>query len=95
MAITRKEVEYVARLARLELSEEEAEKYTEQLDEIIIFIQKLNELDTTDVQPTSHTNVTGTVFREDRARQSDVLELALENAPEREGTAIRVPKVIT
>lgn len=95
MAITKKEVQYVAELARLELSDEETEKFTGQLDEIITFIQKLNELDTKDVEPTSHTTTAGTVFRQDLARQSEVLERALENAPEREGTAIRVPKVIT
>ena len=65
MKITIKEVEHVARLARLELTEEEKEQMRAQLDSILSYIEKLNELDTSAVDPTSHVLPMKNVFRED------------------------------
>ncbi|KRI55320.1 glutamyl-tRNA amidotransferase, partial [Acinetobacter baumannii] len=67
-AISRDEVEYVAKLARLNLTEEEAVKYTEQLNSILEFAGKLNELDTANVPPTSHVLDVSNVMRDDEVR---------------------------
>jgi len=94
MKITRKEVEYVAHLARLKLAPEEAESFTARLDEILSYFEKLKELDTTNVEPTSHSIPMVNAFREDRARPSLDVEGALQNAPEKEGNFFKVPKII-
>jgi aspartyl-tRNA(Asn)/glutamyl-tRNA(Gln) amidotransferase subunit C len=96
MKITKKEVEYVARLARLSLTNEEKEKFTGQLEAILEYIDKLNELDTKDVQPTSHVLPLSNVWREDVLVQSpdELRERLLNNAPEREGDFFKVKKVI-
>ena len=94
MAITKNEVEYVANLSRLKLSEEEADRYTDQLDTILNFIQKLDELDTSNVEPTSHAlNITN-VYREDKVRDSIPREMALKNAPKQKDGQFRVPPAI-
>lgn len=94
MAITRKDVEHAARLARLALSEEEKIHFTEQLGKILGYMEKLNELDTSKVPPTAHPFASKTVWREDRARRWSRAEPILENAPEREETYFKVKKVI-
>ena len=94
MGITRKEVEYVSHLARLRLSEEEAEKFTSQLDQILSYFEKLQELDTSQVEPTSHPIPIVNAFREDEVRSSLDIEDALANAPEKEGNFFKVPKII-
>ena len=81
--ITKKDVEYVAKLARLRLSEDEKEKFTRQLDQILKYVDKLDELDTGKVKPTSHVLSLKNVFREDRAGKSLAVDKALENAPEK------------
>jgi len=92
--ITKKEVESVARLARLRLTEEEKEKYTKQLADILKYINKLNELNTEKVEPTSHVLPLSNVFREDRVRPSLEQEEILANAPEAEAGHFKVKKVI-
>ncbi len=92
--ITKKEVEYVARLARLKLTEEEKEKYTKQLGDILKYIDKLNELDTEKVEPTSHVLGLSNVFREDKVEPSLPQEEILANAPEVEASHFKVKKVI-
>jgi aspartyl-tRNA(Asn)/glutamyl-tRNA(Gln) amidotransferase subunit C len=94
--ITKKDVEHVARLARLALSEEEKERYTAQLGSILEYIGKLNELDTRDVPPTSHVLPMSNVWREDATEPRHLGDPAdvLKNAPEREGTFFKVKKVI-
>ncbi len=92
--ITKEQVEYIARLARLELSEEEKEKYTKQLDQILEFVAKLNELNTEKVEPTSHAVKISNVFREDEVKPSFSQEEALSNAPEVEEGHFKVKKVI-
>jgi aspartyl-tRNA(Asn)/glutamyl-tRNA(Gln) amidotransferase subunit C len=94
MAITKKDVDYVARLARLSLSDGETEKMTGQLGAILETIEKLKELDTANVPPTSHPFFTKTAFREDRAEERGDPEKILANAPSREDSFFKVPKVI-
>lgn len=95
MKITRQEVEHVARLARLELADEEAEKMTEQLDTILRYVAKLDELDTEGVQATTHTQSVVNVFREDEARESLPRKQSLANGPEHNHEAYIVPRVIS
>jgi len=92
--ITIKEVEHVARLARLELREEEKEIFTRQLNSILIYMESLNELDTTDVEPTSHVLPLQNVFKEDEVKDPLPRERALANAPDRTDEFYRVPKII-
>ncbi len=94
MAITKKDVEYVARLARLYLTEEEKESYTTQLDHILSYIEKLNELNTDNVPPTSHPFFTRTVWRNDKMIPPTHQEPILKNAPESEENFFKVRKVI-
>lgn len=92
-AITRKEVEHVANLARLQLTEEEAERYTKDLNAILDFAAKLNELDTSNVAPTSHATDVKNVMREDVNRPSLPREEVLKNAPDHEEGQFKVPAV--
>src|SRR5262245_17267756 len=99
MALSKKDVEHVARLARLALTEEEKERYTLQLGQILTYIEKMGKLDTTNVAPTSHVLPLSNVWREDRMEPSDSETLGspeeiLANAPEREGPLFKVKKVI-
>ena len=94
MKISSKEVEYVAHLARLEISDEEKEKFTGQLNDILLYIDKLNELDTRGVEPMSHAIAVTNAFREDRILDSLGTEKSLANAPDARGEFFRVPKVI-
>ncbi len=92
--ITREEVEHVARLARLELAEEEKEQMTAQLDSILEYIEKLKELDTAQVEPTTTVIPMVSVMREDVVRPSLSQDEALANAPDREDVYFRVPRII-
>jgi aspartyl-tRNA(Asn)/glutamyl-tRNA(Gln) amidotransferase subunit C len=92
--ITIEEVKYVANLARLAITEEEAEKFTNQLDAIINFAEQLNELDTENVEPTSHVLDIKNVMREDIAQAGLPVEEVLKNAPDHENGQIRVPSII-
>ena len=89
-----KEVERVAQLARLELSPEERERMREQLDRILGYIDKLRQLDTAGVEPTSHAVPMVNVFREDELRPCLSAEEMLANAPDRSGEFFRVPRII-
>ena len=92
--ITIDEVKHVANLARLAITEEEAQKFTNQLDKIIGFAEQLNELDTDNVEPTSHVLDIKNVLREDIAQAGLPVEEVLKNAPEHENGQIRVPSII-
>jgi aspartyl-tRNA(Asn)/glutamyl-tRNA(Gln) amidotransferase subunit C len=94
MAVTKKDVEYIAELAKLRFKDEELEKFTEQLNEILAYVEKLNELDTTNIEPLSHPVEGSNVFREDAAKPSIDREEALRNAPDRSELFFKVPKVI-
>jgi len=92
--ITKREVEHVARLARLELSEGEKEVFTKQLNNILAYVEKLNELDTKDIEPTSHVLPIKNVFKEDKVKEALPREKALSNAPDKTAEFYRVPKII-
>lgn len=92
--ITLKEVEHVARLARLDLSEPEKERMRSQLDAILTYIDKLRRLNTDNVEPTSHAIPMLNVMREDEVRPGLPPGAMLANAPEREGDFVRVPRII-
>lgn len=94
MKITINEVEHVAKLARLEFSEDEKELFRGQMDAILSYIDKLAELDTSGVEPTSHVLPITNVMREDVPVASLSPDDALANAPERSGSFYRVPKII-
>ncbi len=94
MKITLKEVEHVARLARLELTAEEKERMRAQIDSILSYIDKLNELDTSAVEPTSHVLPMINVFREDEVMPSLSQEEVLVNAPDRHELFFRVPRIL-
>ena len=94
MNISKQDVEHVAKLARLSLSEDEKQLFTRQLSDILTYIGKLNELDTENVEPTSHVLDLHTVLREDAVRESLNPEEVLSNAPDREGSFFKVPKII-
>jgi aspartyl-tRNA(Asn)/glutamyl-tRNA(Gln) amidotransferase subunit C len=91
MAITRDEVVHVAKLARLELTEDELERFAGQLNAILEAVGKVSELDLADVEPTLHPLELSNVFAEDEPRPSLAVDEALANAPDREGGAFRVP----
>lgn len=94
MKITRAEVDAVALLARLELTPEETETFTGQMDAILAYVEKLNELNTDGIIPTSHAVPVENAFRADEVRPSIGVENALANAPDRVEGFFRVPKVI-
>jgi aspartyl-tRNA(Asn)/glutamyl-tRNA(Gln) amidotransferase subunit C len=94
MKITKQEVEHVAKLGRLELAEREKESLTNQLSSILTYIEKLNELDTGGVEPTSHVLDISNVMRDDTPRASLPQERALANAPEKAAGHYKVPKII-
>ncbi|MDP2363332.1 MAG: Asp-tRNA(Asn)/Glu-tRNA(Gln) amidotransferase subunit GatC [Ignavibacteria bacterium] len=94
MAVTKKDVEKIAELARLKFSEEELENFTPQMNEILSYMDKLNELDTENVEPLSHPVEQTNVFREDKLKPSITAEDALKNAPAKDEHHFKVPKVI-
>ena len=94
MAIEIKDVEYTAKLARIDLSAEEKELFAQQLDRILEYINKLNEVDTSGVEPTTHVLPLKNVYREDKVQDSLPIDKALQNAPEKEGAFFKVPQVI-
>jgi len=94
MAISREEVEKVALLGRLLLSEEELDRMTRQLGDILGYIDLLSELDTEKVEPMAHALDVANVFREDVARPSLDRESALANAPHRDDECYLVPAVL-
>lgn len=91
--ITKKEVEHVAKLARLELSEEEKEKYTEQFSSILDYFNQLKEVNTEGVEPMVHVLPVRNVMREDKAEISSNKEEILKNAPVEENGFFKVPKI--
>ena len=94
MKITKQEVEHVAKLARLELSDTEQEMLTDQLSNILTYVEQLNELDTKGVEPTSHVLDINNVMRDDVPSGSLNQERALANAPDKAAGHYRVPKII-
>ena len=94
MKISVDEVEHVAKLARLAVSPDERQHLTEQMNRILLYMEKLNQLDTSLVVPTSHAVELQNVFREDRVQESLPRNECLENAPEANEAEFIVPRVI-
>jgi aspartyl-tRNA(Asn)/glutamyl-tRNA(Gln) amidotransferase subunit C len=92
--ISKDQVKHVAHLARLAVTEEEAEMLTEQLDKIIGFAEELNELDTDNVEPTTHVLELKNILREDEVRNSVSVEEALKNAPAQKDGQFKVPNIL-
>lgn len=94
MSVTIRDVEYVASLAKLSFSEEEKQKLASQLNTILEYMEQLNQLDTSNVEPLSHVVELSNVFREDEPGPTLTREEALLNAPSKTERFFRVPKVI-
>jgi aspartyl-tRNA(Asn)/glutamyl-tRNA(Gln) amidotransferase subunit C len=94
MSITVKDVEHVANLARLALTEEEKQQFADTLNHILDYANQLQELDVSEVEPTSHVLPLSNVFREDTVRPGLTNQEALANAPDTEDGQFRVPAVM-
>ncbi|MBD0384270.1 Asp-tRNA(Asn)/Glu-tRNA(Gln) amidotransferase subunit GatC [Paenibacillus sedimenti] len=94
MSISKADVEHVAKLARLDLSDHEKEQFTEQLNAILKYAEQLNELDTEGVVPTSHAMPLVNVMREDVTKPSLPIGKVLLNAPDEEDGQFKVPAVL-
>jgi aspartyl-tRNA(Asn)/glutamyl-tRNA(Gln) amidotransferase subunit C len=93
--IDREQVQKVAHLARLQLTPEEEEKFTTQLNNILDYFDQLSELDVSDVQPTTRAIDVSNVVRPDQHQSYDAREAILEGAPDRDGEFFKVPKIVT
>ena len=94
MKITEEEARHIVKLSRLTLSEEELSTYGGQLNTIIGYVEQLNTLDTSGIEPTSHVLPINNVMRDDLRSPSLQVNEALSNAPDRAGNFYRVPKII-
>jgi len=92
--IDKEQVRKVAKLSRLELTEAEVEEFAGQLSAIVGYVEKMNELDTGDVEPLAHCLPISNVFREDEVKESLGTEQVLANAPQRDGDFFKVPKIL-
>lgn len=90
----KKDVKYVANLARIKITPQQEDSLEEQLSKIIGYIDKLKELDVAGVEPLRGACITRDVFREDKVIPSDCREEILKNSPAREGDYFKIPKVI-
>lgn len=95
MSVTIKEVEHIAKLAKLEFSDTEKEKFTHQFNDILGYMEQLNSVDTTNVEPLAQVIELQNVFREDVVTPSTPTEEALKNAPAATEEHFKVPKVIS
>ena len=95
MTTNREEVKKVANLARLKITEAEEEAFTTQLNSILDYFDRLSELDTTDVPPTTRAIETSNITRADRLSPFPDKEELLKAAPEQQGDFFRVPKIIS
>lgn len=93
MSISREELKHIALLSRLDLTEDEAELYTQHIGEILEYAEKLKQLDVSGVELTSHTVPMSSVMREDVVEDSLPIDESLKNAPDSEGRYFRVPRV--
>lgn len=94
MSISKEEVKHIASLAKLNLSDKEVEKYTEDLSNIVNYANELANININNVKPTNHILDVANVFREDQVRKSYERDKILKNAPTKAGGCISVPKVI-
>lgn len=94
MKVTKEDLENVAVLSRLRIPEDQQQKYMQQMDSILTYMDNLSEVDTTDVKPTTYALPMQNVFREDVVRPSLDRAAALQNAPLRDNGYFKVPKVL-
>jgi aspartyl-tRNA(Asn)/glutamyl-tRNA(Gln) amidotransferase subunit C len=94
MALAREDVARIALLSRIAMSDDELDRFSEQLSRIVAYFDTLNELDTADVEPLSHALPVANVFRDDEPAPSLPAEAAVANAPARSGTCFKVPRVL-
>ncbi|HEU4402656.1 MAG TPA: Asp-tRNA(Asn)/Glu-tRNA(Gln) amidotransferase subunit GatC [Candidatus Polarisedimenticolia bacterium] len=94
MAISKDEARHIARLANLEFSEAEYDRFTQQINAILDYVAQLNRLDTSAIEATAHVGAASQVLRDDAVRGSIPQDEALENAPERDAGLFKVPRVI-
>jgi aspartyl-tRNA(Asn)/glutamyl-tRNA(Gln) amidotransferase subunit C len=94
MKLTRAEVQRVAQLARLRLTAAEESALTEQLDNILGYMNKLNQIDTANIEPFSHADDRNNAFREDKVTNQPNADALLANAPDRDATFFKVPKIL-
>lgn len=94
MKITGEEIERVALLARLHLTDDEKARFNKELDSILGYMDKLNQLDTAQVKPFTHALEAANAFRPDRVTNHPDAEALLANAPDRDATFFKVPKII-
>lgn len=87
-------VKKIAKLSRLEMADGEVEEFTAQLGAIIEYVEKMNQLDTTNIEPLAHCLPINNRFREDETKPSLGSDSALANAPERDGDFFKVPKIL-
>ena len=92
--LTEKDVRKIAGLAKINLPDNEIDRYTRELGNILNFVKKLNELDLKGVEPTSHAVSVTNVFREDVAKISEVNKQIFEQAPSAEDNLFKVPRII-
>lgn len=94
MSITKNDVIHVAGLARLGLNDDETQKYEKELNDVLNFMEKLNELNTEGIEPTSHVLDIHNVFRQDVVEESLNVEDVLANAPDRDEDYFKVPSIL-
>ncbi len=94
MSVTLKDVDHIAKLAKLEFTDEQKEKFFHQFNDILKYMEQLNSLDTTNVEPLSQVIKLENVFREDKVKPSTSTDEALKNAPDKTDEHFKVPKVI-
>lgn len=92
--LSKKEVEHVAWLAHIELTEQEKTLFTEQFNEILDYFKKIDEVDTKDVEPTYHVLELNNVFRKDETKPSLPPEEVLKNAPKKENKFFKAPRIV-
>jgi len=92
--IDKSQVTKVAKLARLDLTEAEIEEFASQLDAIIGYVERMNELNTEGVEPMAHCLPVSNVFRDDTIKESLGTEKTLANAPEQDGAFFKVPRIL-
>ncbi|MHC1635225.1 MAG: Asp-tRNA(Asn)/Glu-tRNA(Gln) amidotransferase subunit GatC [Candidatus Methanospirareceae archaeon] len=92
--IRKEEIEHLGWLARIELREEEKEKFEKQLSSILEYFSVLDEVDVTDIEPTYHVIGVRDVMREDEVRESLKQEEVLSNAPKKEGGYFKAPRIL-
>jgi aspartyl-tRNA(Asn)/glutamyl-tRNA(Gln) amidotransferase subunit C len=94
MSVSLKDVEHIAKLAKLRFNDDELNRMAKEMNSILEYINKLNELDTSKVEPLSHVIDLKNVFREDEVKESYPVKEILKNAPSKTDEFFRVPKVI-